>query len=483
MPGFSSFRKGASGKGKGGRSFFNAGNDLFAPTASSSAGEVQKKELKGIPAVHENEHFHMDFLRPYPDGEGSCVKDYGKGPARLAHGDVHSHTTAKNTEWKRRLEYATSFTASAVRVLVKIANTIPANLDSILPADDSNSILRALALLRQLLVDSAEGTEFVSACCLLDASNDIGRSPDDLQKAIVIFLKFVATTEKFTTAMQLMIVHGAALFTGGSWGLEAATMPTNMQAWGDGFPAAPEIRAFYTEEMKTWLRDPTDLMLVVDAMKTSYIQRFGGADTKAVTKQSWASLNVSGIKVDVAPDKKVIETKRQAKSWEDLCSAPTQGVRQVKPRLTWANLGKAPPKASIQMDELEIEEDEDDTTAMFTEWAHGDVQLFMTWVEDAISRIGFKDNASQRACAYKIKDYVERLLEVPENIRANYGLGGAVEKLNGLQRVPRNIRTFLDRMTTMAEAANTFHDQQRGAGTGVGSDDGVKALEALMGSK
>ena len=108
----------------------------------------------------EREPFHWDFLLPYPNQELSCVKDYGKGPARLSPPDVNKHTTAKNTEWKRRLEFATSFTAASMRALAKIASTAPAGLADLLPSEDRNSVMRALLLLREVLVDSSDGKLF-----------------------------------------------------------------------------------------------------------------------------------------------------------------------------------------------------------------------------------------------------------------------------------------------------------------------------------
>ena len=154
-----------------------------------------------MPAVPEREHFHMDLLRAYPDQSLNCIKDYGKGPARLSPSEVNKYTTSLNSEWKRRLEFATSFTAASMRSLHQMVQGLPAGLASILPADDTASLLRTLVFVRDLLVVSNEGQVFMAACDYLDTNHEFDRDSTALEAHIVAFFSFVATSDKFVTAM------------------------------------------------------------------------------------------------------------------------------------------------------------------------------------------------------------------------------------------------------------------------------------------
>ena len=55
------------------------------------------------------------------------------------------HSSGTNCEWKRRLEYATSFTASATRSLSQLAIDIPFALVDMLPDDDKSSSFAFIA--------------------------------------------------------------------------------------------------------------------------------------------------------------------------------------------------------------------------------------------------------------------------------------------------------------------------------------------------
>ena len=154
--------------------------------------------MKVVPAVKENDHFHLSFLRAYPDADQSCVRDYGKGPQRLSHADIQKFTTGENTEWKRRIDMAVSITACTVCSLAKTADSIPETLDAILPESDTSSILKALPHLRKTLVESDEGKDFVLSCKYLDASKDMARNPVDMERHIMSFMKYLATNQQRT---------------------------------------------------------------------------------------------------------------------------------------------------------------------------------------------------------------------------------------------------------------------------------------------
>ena len=83
-----------------------------------------KKEFTTIHAVKDEEMFHMSFLRGYPDSDLNCIKDYGVGASRLSTADINKHTTSLNCEWKRRMEFATSFTAASMSALAKLAENV-----------------------------------------------------------------------------------------------------------------------------------------------------------------------------------------------------------------------------------------------------------------------------------------------------------------------------------------------------------------------
>ena len=198
-------------QGKG-RSAYDKGN-RYAP-ASSSAGYSAKKELDHVEAIKEKEHFHLNFLKAYPDATLNCVKDYKAGPTRLQPEKVNKFTTALNSEWKRRIEFATSFTAASVRALHKMANTVPAELVGSDFETGDGSVIQSLILLRKILVDDKEGQEFVAACEFLDSSNEIDRNTDDLAANIKTFFKYFATKDDFHVCLQLMVAHGATLMSG-----------------------------------------------------------------------------------------------------------------------------------------------------------------------------------------------------------------------------------------------------------------------------
>ena len=172
--------KGSYGRGRGsgaGYSFF--GNNPMAPSSQGSPQE-SKRELTKVPAVSERDHFHYDFLRAYPDQTLNCIKDYGKGPARLAPAEVNKFTTSLNSEWKRRLEFATSFTAASMRSLKALVQTLPDGLADILVHDDQNSILRTLVFVRELFLESQDGMQFMISCEHLDTNNDVQRNEAEL---------------------------------------------------------------------------------------------------------------------------------------------------------------------------------------------------------------------------------------------------------------------------------------------------------------
>ena len=119
---------------------------MYAP-AGKSGSSWEQKAPERIHAVGEKEHFHLDFVKQWPDADLNCVKDYGKGPQRLSPEDVNAWTSGKNSEWKRRLDFATSFTAASMRVLEKIAKEVPAELSGMI-APGQGGVMEALVLLK-----------------------------------------------------------------------------------------------------------------------------------------------------------------------------------------------------------------------------------------------------------------------------------------------------------------------------------------------
>ena len=468
MSGWYSKKGSRSQKGKG-RSFFNSdGGDLFAPT-SAQPNESAKKELKNVPPVREDDHFHSKFLAVYPDGDGSCIRDYGKKVERLSADEIHRWTSAQNCEWKRRPAYACSFTAASVRSLVALTDDIPEGLDDILPENDQSSVFRSLSFLRRVL-QTSDGKQFVEACNVLDVSNEIQRAQSEVRKHIAVMLKFLCTNDDFFTAMQLLLSHGAKLFTCASWGLLGGTMPKDMQRWADGFPASQDVRNLYTEEVRAWLRDPSDLNACVDAVFSSYGQRFGADEASATPKQSWGDLSIAGLQPSTKPAPTSAQ-KRPLQNWADLTATPTVEKKAKKPPMSWNDMAGSKRKKEPRQQafaEIEFEEDESDegdAAHIFLEWNQGEAQALLGWVEDAASRIGTKDiPGSPLNAAYKVGDYVEQLKAIPEKILEHFGLGEAVDKLSKMTKVPRNIRAILERMKEAVTTVSEFHEKQSGVG-------------------
>ena len=59
--------------------------------------------------------------------------------------------------------------------------------------------------------------------------------------------------------------------TGAGWGLQVASMTKDLQSWADGFPASADVRKLYTDELRAWLRDPTDLDLLITGVCSAYL--------------------------------------------------------------------------------------------------------------------------------------------------------------------------------------------------------------------
>ena len=456
------------GRGGGGGGFYSQG-DRYA--AANPAKEEKKYELKNIQSV--TEHFHMTFLRPYPDAQLSSVQDFNKGPARLQADDIGAHTSGKNCEFKRRPDFAVSFTAAAVRAMAKMAATIPEAVVDVMPPGDRGSVLCVLCMLRRLLVEEDDGKQFLKACDFLDTGNaDVERQEGETGRHIAVFLKYMATKTEFLHAMRLMVAHGATIFTGGSWGLIAAAMPQNMQQWADGFPHDSAIRALYPEELRQWLRDPTDLRQLVLGLTASYKQRFAGKDKSSGSKESWDALTMDGIQETRAEKKE--EAPKQL-SWDDLL-APKPVVHKPLRSTNWNNLlDDAPPKkkAKSEFAEMEIElseEEEDEETQIYMEWTAEGARAFQSWAEEVKGRIGQK--ASQGDGAAKMPEYMEKLNSVPPNVLAHFGLGSIVLQLGTKARVPRNMKDLLARLKIMADAVVAFFDKLPAGGRGAPSTPG-----------
>ena len=449
------------GRGGGGGGFYSQG-DRYA--AANPAKEEKKYELKNVHSV--TDHFHMTFLRPYPDAQLSSVQDFNKGPARLQADDIGGHTSGKNCEFKRRPDFAVSFTAGAVRAMAKMAATIPAAVDDVLPADDRGSVLCVLCMLRRLLLEADDGKQFVKACEFLDTQNaDIDRNEGDTGRHIATFMKYMATKAEFLHAMRLMVAHGATIFTGGSWGLIAAAMPQNMQQWADGFPHDAAIRALYPDELRQWLRDPTDLRQLVLGLTASYKQRFAGKDQSQSSKESWDALTMDGIQ-EARREKK--EEPPKQLSWDDLL-APKPVEHKPLRSTNWSNLlDDAPAKKKSKTEFapllVEVSEEEDDEEIqIYQEWNAEGARSFQSWADEVKGRIGQKASQGEGSAA-KMPEYMDKLKSVPPNVLAHFGLGDIVLQLGTKTRVPRNMKDLLARLKIMADTVVEFFDQPAGEG-------------------
>ena len=201
----------------------------------------KKGEFNTIYAVEDEEIFHMSFLRGYPDADLNCIKDPGVGASRLSTADINKHTTSRKFEWKRRMEFATSFTAASMRALAKLAENVSSQMGQVLPDDDSTSLLRVLAVMRQVFVDNPGAGDFLSACHYLDASYAMDRDHQQVEKQFNVFFKYVAVEPKFVPCMQLLLKHGTTLFVGASWGLQTANVASDLPTRRTGFPSNADV--------------------------------------------------------------------------------------------------------------------------------------------------------------------------------------------------------------------------------------------------
>ena len=229
-------KKGGSkgNRGTKGSFFSNTGNntgqiDPWAPAATQAAAQQETKFTR-IPAIGEHDHFFINFLAQYPEQDLNCVKDYGRGAQRLQPQEFQKYTTPKNCEFKRRIEYGTSFTARSMRALNKVARDVPQNLSTVVPATDTKSILRTLIVLRELFVESTDGKTFIAACEHLDTKYEQMRNPADLKTHVRTFSKYITTNNNVHACLQLLVVHGTSLVVGAGWGLQATSLSQDYQS-------------------------------------------------------------------------------------------------------------------------------------------------------------------------------------------------------------------------------------------------------------
>ena len=131
----------------------------------------------------------------------------GRERSACNHKSSRSLHTPKNCEFKRHIEHGTSFTASSMRALNKVARDVPQNLSTMVPATDTKSIVRTLIVLRELFVESTHYKAWSTACENLDVKHEQVRNPTDLKLHVRTFLKFIATKNGCHACLQLLMVH------------------------------------------------------------------------------------------------------------------------------------------------------------------------------------------------------------------------------------------------------------------------------------
>ena len=298
----------------------------------------------------------------------------------------------------------------------------------------------------------------MEACHYLDTGNSIERDTGELSKHVTVFFKFAATKPQFLTCMQLMTMHGCALLSGGGWGLQAASVTRDMQAWAEGFPASQDVRKFYTDQMREWLRDPDDVSNLIEAVKSLYLQRFDPSNAPVSKKQSWVELTTAGIaSKPIAPKQEQQRAPKMPMTW-DTFNPSSRGAIAKKPKRSWDDVAR---KDSLpQFEELQAESasEQEAEVGPFVEWPQSAVQTFHSWAINADEKRGVKGEA------VKIADYVGELEKVPFSVRSMFGLATAVDDLKAKRQVPKNIKTYIDRMKTMAGKVGEFYDAQQGRG-------------------
>lgn len=166
---FPCFGKGSSRGGKR----FGAGSK--GSTWAGSAARPQR-----LVAVKKEFSTVIRFLRPYPDKEGNCINDYGKGRACLDAQTMSPFLNHGNSEFKNRLEFAVSFTASAMLSMWSVLQRLPPG--SALPAEYKGTLFSAISDIRDILA-APDGQAFLEACTWLNMSKDMSRKPGDAKPA------------------------------------------------------------------------------------------------------------------------------------------------------------------------------------------------------------------------------------------------------------------------------------------------------------
>ena len=137
-----------------------------------------------------------------------------------------------------------------MRVLHKTASDVPPNLQFVLPATDTRSLLRTLAVLREGFNRRTRRSPVCAGHKILGCKLRLRSGPQRASKTCDVFFLKLAATNKLT------VMHATSLLVGGGWNIQATSLTTDLHAWSKGFPASKEINELYAEEVQELPRDP-----------------------------------------------------------------------------------------------------------------------------------------------------------------------------------------------------------------------------------
>jgi hypothetical protein len=275
--------------GKGYSSGF-AGRRAYITTSFSKGDSKTKKTA--MSAVPEQDLKSRSWLRGYPSEAGVGVHDFGAGKMVFDPANLSKHLDANKSEWKRRMEYATSFTASSIRTMRTVAAGVADSFPDKPPkSQDMRGYLAAVLKIHEKLTTPA-GREFIQACNMLDMSVDMDRPLPDLRLALKTFFKFLKKADDLQAAFVRMTNDSSRVYLGAVWSLECRACLHDVERWAEGFPTQQDQLALMDPSVKKWLRDPQDVSLLMDAIIQGYFNRLKPKNTSK--KTNWDHIGDSG---------------------------------------------------------------------------------------------------------------------------------------------------------------------------------------------
>lgn len=474
------------------------------------------KPTEGVPAVSEEQIKCRSWLRSYPDTKKNfcSIVDFGKGAQVFQPSDLCKHLDTNRSEFKRHMEKGVSMTATSLRALHSVVQTIP---DSISGCD--NGFLKALLEIKHFF-QSTPGKHFLAALKTLDLGDTEDKPTAAIRAAVVLFLKTIGSDTELLRLMSRIAADSAKCFLGAVWYVEAKACTHSLQSWADGFPSDSALLGKFPVTVRKWLRNPESKTLLVEAIVEGFSERLNAKTRKTQNPSASWDMDVEEMPEQDEPDdasefadeqldgdefdddtwdsKPPVKNtakrspicnrqddwgsepptkkgKKEPTSWgadADAGNTKERGgrsIRQTASRVPNAKAHRGNEKQLRALPSLTLEPASDSEiegpenadkvwTEAVTQWPHGEVQHLSAIIETAKTNIGNKLLSMSR------EDFISELKKVPHALLTYYKLDEALVKLEGMSKMPKstNLHSLFDRVLAMASEVDEFYAGQSG---------------------